>query len=118
MFPKAIVCQSFQLQNLNPCSCIYLVHSPSLPFFVVCDYKLRLVGPIFPTGSSLWSSLSQSQAAAAEQMVDKNSMELLLREQMQRYKKDLQSTLEASVDEEVNRNSMKQRFSFQNARIL
>jgi hypothetical protein len=43
--------------------------------------------------------------AAAEQMVDKNSIELLLREQLQRYKKDLQSTVEAGVDQEVNRNN-------------
>lgn len=39
------------------------------------------------------ASLSSDQAAAAEK-VDKSSMEAVLREQMQRHKKDLQSMLE------------------------
>lgn len=42
------------------------------------------------------ASLSSDQAAAAEK-VDKSSMEAVLREQMQRHKKDLQSMLEVPL---------------------
>jgi len=44
--------------------------------------------------------ISDAVEAAAEQMVDKNSIELLLREQLQRYKKDLQSTVEATLNDQ------------------
>lgn len=56
----------------------------------------------FPSWSGYFSldqaaSISSSDQAAAAEKVDKSSMEAVLREQMQRHKKDLQSMLEVPL---------------------